>query len=106
MAWALPSLGDATSRLKSLPRNIPPINAENHAYHTWTHANGTCWPKDLLPQAIPNARILIFGYNSNVAFNVSTAGLRNHADALLQLLGAKKVRIPLYMFLVNWIFTA
>jgi hypothetical protein len=73
---------------------LNPVNVEDHAYRTWTHSNGTFWPKDILPHTFPEARIMIFGYNSNVAFNVSTAALRNHADALLQLLEQTRVSLP------------
>ena len=56
-----------------------------HSYTTWTHASGTMWPRDLLPGKIPNARIMIFSYNSNVALDVSESGIRQHANSLLDL---------------------
>jgi len=40
--------------------------------HTQNHENGTFWPKELLPQSIPSARILLFSYNANVFFGVPT----------------------------------
>ncbi|KAF8530880.1 hypothetical protein BDD12DRAFT_767720, partial [Trichophaea hybrida] len=48
------------------------------------------WPRDLLPQDVPGARILVFGYNSNVAFNVSNQSTREHANALLERLSASR----------------
>ncbi|KAL8709982.1 MAG: hypothetical protein Q9225_007374 [Loekoesia sp. 1 TL-2023] len=33
---------------------------------TWTHSS-TVWPQDLLPQDLPHARIITWGYNVNVA---------------------------------------
>lgn len=37
-----------------------------HRKNTWTHANKTFWPEDLLPEDCPDARILSFGYDSKV----------------------------------------
>ncbi|GFF56469.1 hypothetical protein IFM51744_08909 [Aspergillus udagawae] len=33
---------------------------------TWTHQNGTLWPRDLLGPDFPTARILTFGYDADV----------------------------------------
>jgi hypothetical protein len=60
------------------------------AFQTWTHPNGTFWPKDLLPKKIPNCRVLIFGYNSNVAFDVTQQGIKEHANTLLDRLSGNR----------------
>ena len=65
---------------------------EAHAFKTWTHSNGTFWPRDLLPAHVPYARILLFAYNSNVAFDSSAATLSDHADNLLERYRAIKAR--------------
>jgi triacylglycerol esterase/lipase EstA (alpha/beta hydrolase family) len=39
---------------------------------------------------LPNARILLFGYNSNVAFETSIAGVREQASNLLNRLASKR----------------
>src|ERR1700743_344192 len=52
---------------------------------TWTHSNGTFWPRDLLPQALPTARIMTFGYDANVVrlWNTASAnGLHDHGQSL------------------------
>ena len=52
---------------------------------TWTHSNGTYWPRDLLPQALPTARIITFGYDANVVRIWDTAssnGLYDHGKSL------------------------
>ena len=64
---------------------LNPKNNPEHSDKTWTHAGGTMWPRDLLPRKIPDARIMIFSYNSNVAWDVSEAGVRQHANLLLDL---------------------
>lgn len=54
------------------------------AKKTWTEPeSGTLWLEDLLPQAIPKARIMTFGYDSGLAFSRSRAGLDNFARDLL-----------------------
>lgn len=56
------------------------------------------WLKDpqLLPNALPNARVLLFGYNSKVAFDTTIAGVMDVArDLLNRLRSARKVR-PIY----------
>jgi hypothetical protein len=38
------------------------------AFTTWTHPKSKAfWSKDFLPQQIPDARIMTFGYNADVA---------------------------------------
>lgn len=49
------------------------------------------WLKDFLPEQIPFARILLFGYNANVVFNSGQSGLREHADDLLDRLRRKRI---------------
>lgn len=55
---------------------------------TWTHKGKkqTLWPRDLLPEDIPRARIITFGYDADVAsFGLSVAGsnrLRDHGNNL------------------------
>ena len=52
---------------------------------TWTK-DGVCWPRDLLPQDLPNARILSWGYDSTIAkvksFS-SQSSIFGHAQNLL-----------------------
>jgi hypothetical protein len=61
-----------------------------HYEDTWTWTpkkknSGTeCnWLKDLLPDEIPNARIMSFGYNSEVALSKSIGDIDTFADQLL-----------------------
>jgi hypothetical protein len=69
---------------------LNPVNHTNHEETTWSHTNGKLWPKDFLPQNTPRSRILIFGYNSNVVFNVSQKGFRDHANRLLECLSVNR----------------
>ncbi|KAI9764475.1 MAG: hypothetical protein M1840_008401 [Geoglossum simile] len=59
--------------------------------NTWTHyETNAFWLKDFLPQDVPNARIMTFGYNSDVAFGNTTSGIADHAKALLSSLVDKR----------------
>jgi len=56
---------------------------------TWTK-DGVLWPRDLLPQTIPNIRVMTFGYNADLVMNTSTYGIRDHATKLLSSLRDKR----------------
>ncbi|KAI9888758.1 MAG: hypothetical protein M1814_006452 [Vezdaea aestivalis] len=59
------------------------VNDEsNFARNTWTE-DDCFWPKDLLADDFPEARILLYGYNANVSADVSEARIKEHADTLL-----------------------
>ena len=59
-----------------------------HAYDTWTHDNGIMWLRDLLPQDIPNARVMTWGYDSEpqTAKHFTHMMMYSHPDNLLSAL--------------------
>ena len=61
---------------------LNPKNTEHHAEAAWT-SQGKLWLKDFLPSSLPHARVLLFGYNANVAFETAAAGVREQAVNLL-----------------------
>ncbi|KAI1299608.1 hypothetical protein F5Y03DRAFT_408757 [Xylaria venustula] len=61
---------------------LNPLNKESHAEATWT-SEDKLWLRDFLPRRVPHARICLFGYNSNVAFGSSAAGVREQGENLL-----------------------
>ena len=70
---------------------------DGHAFNSWTmqHPNvpgGVMWLRDLLPEAINSARILLYGYNSRVLRNASISGIREHARLFVVSLQALKTR--------------
>ena len=74
---------------------LNPKGNENHARKTWTHGGdasntGIFWPQALLPESIPSARILLFGYNSSILVNASNAPVHGHANTLLNRLHNKR----------------
>jgi hypothetical protein len=59
-------------------------------YQTWTHENGTMWLESILPDKIPYARIMTFGYNSTIAFSSSEAKLEDKSIELINRLTMKR----------------
>ena len=73
---------------------LNPINKKFHAEATWTADNKKLWLRDFLPYRLPNARILLFGYNSNVAIETSAAGVNEQAINLLNRFSAQRKHVP------------
>lgn len=66
---------------------LNPLNDKDHAFNTWRKpktASGMLWLRDYLPQTTPNARILIYEYNSNPVFATSKERFVHHANDLLE----------------------
>ncbi|KAL4879778.1 hypothetical protein BJY04DRAFT_208474 [Aspergillus karnatakaensis] len=61
---------------------LNPKNKERHAERTW-EVDGKIWLRDFLPKQLPQARIMLFGYNSSVTVRSSAAGVREQAQNLL-----------------------
>ena len=59
-------------------------------FETWTHENGKMWLKDFLADDLPSARIMIFGYDSAVAFGKSVGDIEDNALSLLNQLVAER----------------
>ncbi|MCJ1240785.1 hypothetical protein MMC14_008789 [Varicellaria rhodocarpa] len=68
---------------------LNPTNTEFHAEATWT-VEDKLWLRDFLPSKLPSARVLLFGYNANVAFETSIAGVREQAINLLNRVASKR----------------
>lgn len=52
-------------------------------YQTWTHENDTMWLESILPDKVPFARIMTFGYDSTIAFSSSAAKLEDKSIELI-----------------------
>jgi hypothetical protein len=63
---------------------------QGDAFKTWEDRHGTLWLRDLLPEDIPSARIMTFGYDSTVAFSNSVARIEDKALDLLNRLGGQR----------------
>ncbi|KAK5054617.1 hypothetical protein LTR84_001508 [Exophiala bonariae] len=80
------SLVYASQDAASLPAvDIVAVHGLNgDAVNTWTHPKSKAfWLRDFLPNKVPDARILTFGYNAAAAFGHSTAEIIDHAKSLL-----------------------
>jgi triacylglycerol esterase/lipase EstA (alpha/beta hydrolase family) len=64
-------------------------------YQTWTHENGTMWLESILPDKIPYARIMTFGYNSAIAFSSSEAMLEDKSMELINRLSMKRSSVAI-----------
>jgi hypothetical protein len=66
---------------------------------TWTHANGTNWVRDFIPNAFPGARVFSFGYPAEVFWSRSDGDIDSFARSLLEGLKRErrqlKVNLPL-----------
>jgi hypothetical protein len=51
---------------------------------------GVMWLRDLLPESVENARIILYGYNSSTLGNASIGGIREHARLSVETLQAFK----------------
>ncbi|TVY88975.1 Protein SERAC1 [Lachnellula willkommii] len=55
--------------------------------HTWTEPKShKLWLRDFLPDDLPRARVMVFGYDATPIFANSTAGIVEHARDLLRCL--------------------
>ncbi len=72
---------------------LNPKGSEAHARQTWTDDNsGFFWPKDLLSQELPSARVLLFSYNSSIMSNASSAPVASHAIMLCDRLKNRRLK--------------
>jgi len=73
-----------------------------HREKTWTAENGTMWLKDLLPNQLPQARILTYGYDTRThgLEELSHQSLNNHGINLLSslCLVREKTNVRLELF--------
>lgn len=56
-----------------------------HAFDAWA-VKDTMWLRDLLPEQAPNARIMIYGYNSSLISDASQSRIQEHARLFVQTL--------------------
>jgi hypothetical protein len=71
---------------------LNPTNTEHHAEAAWT-SQGKLWLRDFLPSSLPHARVLLFGYNANIAFETAAAGVREQAVNLLNHIISERAKV-------------
>ena len=55
-----------------------------HAFGSWAHSAQNMWLRDYLPRDISNARVLIYGYPSQLHGNISRSILSDHSTNMIQ----------------------
>lgn len=76
---------------------LNPKNNKSHAKDTWTageKADQKLWLRDFLAPKRPEARVLLFGYDSDVTSNTNTMHIGDHATNLLNRLDHKRRKAP------------
>ena len=58
---------------------------------TWTDDNGKLWLRDFLPFQLPNAKIMSYGYNSEVVFSKAVTDIVDEAAMLLDRLDGERL---------------
>ena len=51
-----------------------------HAFGSWAHSSQNMWLRDYLPKDVTNARVLIYGYPSQLQGNISRSILSDHTN--------------------------
>jgi hypothetical protein len=73
------------SSLKRYQSIIAVHGLNGDSFRTWTEEKSKkLWLRDFLPQDLPRARIMTYGYNALPAFGNSVADIRDHARGLLE----------------------
>ncbi|CAG7850070.1 SubName: Full=Related to kinesin light chain {ECO:0000313/EMBL:CCA74551.1} [Serendipita indica DSM 11827] len=69
---------------------------QGHREGSWTAENGIMWLRDLLPNDLPNARILSYGYDADTRSQecVSTQTIDRHGDSFVKALSRKRSDVP------------
>ena len=65
-----------------------------HAFDSWEYRDNSgysfMWLRDCLPEKLPNARVITYGYNANIIEDVSTGRIRTYAETFLENLLRKR----------------
>lgn len=62
-----------------------------HAFGSWkSRGRSAMWLRDFLPQSVPDARILTYGYDSKLFMNNSTASIREFSRNFLEALNTAR----------------
>lgn len=56
------------------------------AFASWQCVTGEMWLRDFLPKDIPNARVLVYGYQATLQKSKSAAGIQEYTATFISLL--------------------
>ena len=63
-----------------MPSIIAVTGLAAHAYGSWAHSSHDMWLRDYLPKDVVNARVLIYGYPSQLQGSASSGILADHSS--------------------------
>jgi hypothetical protein len=65
---------------------------DGHPTRSWTASNGAFWLKDFLPEDMPYARILTYGYNAYTrgGHQLAEQGISQHAQDLVDAVASER----------------
>jgi hypothetical protein len=71
--------------LNNIPLSLIAVTGLNgHPFASWKEKDGNfMWLRDGLPQALPNTRIMTYGYNSRLSGSASFASISDYGKSLL-----------------------
>ena len=89
--------GDAVDTVEPLldivaVHGLNPKGNTTHAMDTW-EAGGSLWLRDRLPRRQPNARILLYDYNSSPVFGSSQGRFIDEATQFLECLHLERSKV-------------
>ncbi|KAH0609232.1 uncharacterized protein H6S33_012718 [Morchella sextelata] len=62
-----------------------------HAFGSWkSRGENTMWLRDFLPEHVPTARILTYGYDSTLHRNLSISGIDDFSTRLLEVVATSR----------------
>lgn len=85
---SLPNVADHISQLLSI---VAVHGLEGDWEYTWQAENGKVWLRDFLPNGLPSARVMSYGYNSATAFSKAVTDIDDEAAMLLDRLDGERV---------------
>jgi len=56
----------------------------------WAHPSGYFWPRDLVSEVVPNARVMMFGYKPKRKFDISSVTRLGNAKMLLRMVSKSR----------------
>lgn len=83
-----------SAKTDEIPTSIVAIHGLCGDPFTWTAANGTMWLQHLLPSAVPNSRIMTYGYDAHIpnSRNIYRNPINSHANNLISALSSLRAK--------------
>ena len=70
-----------------------------HAFGSWAHSARKMWLRDYLPRDIKNARVMVYGYPSQLQGNLSRSILADYSTNLIHRLSTMRESAKVCIFI-------